>query len=141
MSRNKKTHGRLRKIATIFFIVASGVAISLYFASDNIVFFIKPSELKLEHLGKNIRIGGLVSKGSIEKMRDRTIKFDITDDIATITIIYQGIVPTLFREGQGVVAEGVIGEMDGRFIAEKLLTKHDENYKPPQEYRPPQEVK
>lgn len=135
MSRNKKTHGRLQKIITIFLIVASGIAVSLYFASDNIVFFIKPSELKLQHIGKNIRIGGLVSKGSIEKMKDRTIKFDVTDNTSTITIIYRGIVPTLFREGQGIVAEGVIGEMDGCFIAEKLLTKHDENYKPPQEVK------
>jgi len=131
MPRNKNTYGRLKNIFAIFLLVASGVAISLYYASDNIVFFIKPSELKLAHLDKNIRVGGLVSKGSIEKMHDRRIKFDITDDIATITIIYRGIVPTLFREGQGIVAEGMIDKMDGYFIAQKLLTKHDENYKPP----------
>lgn len=133
MARNSKASQRLMKIGVVFVLVVAGIAMSLYFASDNIVFFIKPSELTKEHLGKKIRIGGLVEHGSIVKMPDRVTAFNLTDNINTISVVYRGIVPTLFREGQGVVAEGMILKMNGQFIAEKLLTKHDENYKPPEQ--------
>ena len=132
MARNSKAYKRLVNIILVFILVASGIAISLYFASDNIVFFIKPSELTAEHLGKRIRVGGLVEHDSITKMPDRVTAFNITDNTNTISVVYRGIVPTLFREGQGIVAEGMIMKMNGQFVAEKLLTKHDENYKPPE---------
>ena len=133
MHPNKKAHKRLMMIIVIFVTISAGIVMTLYFASDNIVFFIKPSELAEIHIGKKIRVGGLVADGSISKLPDRTTAFDITDNTKTIEIIYRGILPTLFREGQGIVAEGIISEMSGKFIAEKLLTKHDENYRPPQD--------
>lgn len=132
MFPNKKAYKRLAVIMVIFATISAGVVISLYFASDNIVFFITPSELAETHIGKKIRVGGLVAKGSIQKLPDRTTAFNITDNTKTIEVIYRGILPTLFREGQGMVAEGVIVAMNGKFVAEKLLTKHDENYKPPE---------
>ena len=131
MSPHNKAQKRLLMIIAIFAIVSAGVVMSLYFASDNIVFFVQPSELKREHLGKKIRVGGLISKGSIQKLRNRVVIFHITDNIQTITVVYRGMLPTLFREGQGIVAEGVITDMKGKFVAERLLTKHDENYRPP----------
>ena len=124
MSPHNKAQKRLLMIIAIFAIVSAGVVMSLYFASDNIVFFVQPSELKREHLGKKIRVGGLISKGSIQKLRNRVVIFHITDNIQTITVVYRGMLPTLFREG-------VITDMKGKFVAERLLTKHDENYRPP----------
>ena len=132
MAPNNRAQKRLITIIAIFAVVSAGVVMSLYFASDNIVFFIKPSELKEEHIGKKIRIGGLVSKGSIQKMQDRVVIFNITDNIQAITVVYRGMLPTLFRDGQGIVAEGVMLNMKEKFVAERLLTKHDENYKPPE---------
>jgi cytochrome c-type biogenesis protein CcmE len=131
MHPNNKAQKRLLMIIAIFSIVTSGIIMSLYFASDNIVFFLKPSELKAEHLGKKIRIGGLISNGSIQKMHNRVVVFNVTDNIKTITILYRGMLPALFRDGQGIVAEGVIMDLNEQFIADRLLTKHDENYKPP----------
>lgn len=131
MSPNKKAQYRLLMIAAIFAIVTGGIIMSLYFASDNIVFFLKPSELTEKHMGSKIRVGGLVAKGSIRRMPDRITMFNLTDNSSAIAIVYRGILPTLFREEQGIVAEGVMQSLDGPFIAEKLLTKHDENYKPP----------
>jgi cytochrome c-type biogenesis protein CcmE len=132
MHLNKKSNKRLIMVIVIFATISAGISMILYFASDNIVFFIKPSELVEMHIGKKIRIGGLVVNDSISKLPDRTTKFAITDNAKTIEINYRGILPTLFREGQGIVAEGTISDMNGKFIAEKLLTKHDENYRPPQ---------
>lgn len=132
MHLNKGSHKRLAMIIVLLTMISAGIVMSLYFASDNIVFFIKPSELTQSHIGKKIRVGGLVAQNSIKKIGDRTIIFNITDDIKEIVVRYRGILPTLFREGQGIVAEGFITQMDSQFIAEKLLTKHDENYKPPE---------
>lgn len=122
---------RLAMIIVIFIMVSSGVAISLYYASDNIVFFLKPSELSVKHMGKKIRIGGLVVKGSIKKMPDRSTAFNITDNNKTIAVTYRGIIPALFRDEQGVVVEGILISLDGVFVADAMLTKHDENYRPP----------
>ena len=127
----KYAQRRLMTIIAIFIIVSSGIALSLYYASDNIVFFIKPSDLSKEYIGQKIRIGGLVMKGSIRKMPNRVIAFTITDNHANISVTYRGIVPSLFREEQGIVVEGVFTDLKAVFVAEKLLTKHDENYKPP----------
>lgn len=109
--------------------VVSGVALLLYAMEDNIVFFYAPSEIKEIHLNKEIRVGGLVKTGSIKQLTPDSIEFIVTDLKQDLAIYYQGIVPLLFREGQGIVAQGRL--VNNVFIARVLLTKHDENYKPP----------
>jgi cytochrome c-type biogenesis protein CcmE len=111
--------------------IASGVVLLLYAVSENIVFFYSPSDLVTKEYIGEIRVGGLVKPGSIIKIDSATIRFDITDLKTDIATHYRGVIPALFRENQGVVAEGVFAE--GVFMAKKLLTKHDENYRPPQD--------
>lgn len=107
-----------------------GVAAWLVFGAlkDNIVFFFTPSEVTAQHYeAKRLRIGGLVADGSVEIM-DMNAVFIITDETAEIQVQYDGALPDLFREGQGIVAEG---RFEGkRFIADTVLAKHDENYMP-----------
>ena len=128
---NFKVRNRLIITLILFASITSGISLILYFLSDNIVFFITPSEISDKHLGKKIRIGGLVEQGSINKS-DRGIIFSITDNEKSMKIKYSGILPGLFREGQGVVSEGIFRNKLDIFEAERLLTKHDENYKPPE---------
>jgi len=99
---------------------------------DSLVFFLTPTDLKTKSLQGNqvIRVGGLVEKGSVRK-RDNgmEVRFAITDLNNRVKVTYRGILPDLFREGQGVVAQGQIG-IDGVFAASEVLAKHDENYMP-----------
>ena len=82
--------------------------------------------------GHLIRVGGLVTTGSVERQPDGlTVQFAVTDNVETITVQYTGILPDLFREGQGIIARGRLGD-DRLFIAEEVLAKHDENYMPPE---------
>mgnify|MGYP002376004806 CR=1 FL=1 len=100
--------------------------------NDNIVYFYSPSDLiskKIEPSSKTMRVGGLVVDGSIKKLDDITIEFEISDLDKTLKIQYKGIPPMLFREGQGTVATGVLKE-NNLFIAKEILAKHDENYMP-----------
>jgi cytochrome c-type biogenesis protein CcmE len=98
---------------------------------DSIAFFNSPTDLAEKHLvpGRRIRLGGLVVNGSIVKSRDLNVRFEVTDGNKAIAVSYQGILPDLFREGQGVVAEGVL-EPGGGFKADTVLAKHDERYMP-----------
>jgi cytochrome c-type biogenesis protein CcmE len=101
----------------------------------NIVYFYSPSDLR-EQAGdlddRRLRLGGLVEEGSVERLPDgHTIRFRVTDTASAVPVTYTGIVPDLFREGQGVVAEGSLGT-DGVFIAREVLAKHDETYMPPE---------
>jgi cytochrome c-type biogenesis protein CcmE len=102
------------------------VAIAL---RDTIVFFHTPKEVAEKNIpaGKRIRLGGLVAEGSLKRGAGTTVEFTITDTVKTITVSYTGILPDLFREGQGVVAEGKL-DAAGRFLADTVLAKHDENY-------------
>lgn len=97
---------------------------------DNLVFFYTPTELikKSPPHGKKIRIGGLVENGSITKKHDIT-EFQLTDTNQSVKINFKGMLPALFREGQGIVAQGSLNN-DGIFIADNLLAKHDEKYMP-----------
>jgi cytochrome c-type biogenesis protein CcmE len=100
--------------------------------NDNLVFFYSPSELKAKAVGVDhrVRIGGLVEAQSLLRGADgRSISFRITDGAADIAVVYQGLLPDLFREGQGAVAEGKL-RPDGVFAASSVLAKHDENYMP-----------
>ena len=109
--------------------VVSALVLSAF--SDNIVFFYSPSDLQAKNVpdGRSIRIGGLVENGSVKREADgRTIDFRVTDGNRAVPVIYKGDVPDLFREGQGVVAEGKLDH--GTFRAASVLAKHDENYMP-----------
>jgi cytochrome c-type biogenesis protein CcmE len=112
-------------------VLAVAAALVLSALKDSIVFFNSPSDVAEKHLGpgSRIRIGGLVKTGSLKRGDDLRVRFDVTDGKHDIAVRYQGIVPDLFREGQGVVAEGKI-EPDGSFAADTVLAKHDERYMP-----------
>ena len=112
-------------------VLAIAVVLVLSALKDSIVFFNSPSDVAEKHLGPGtrIRIGGLVKTGSLKRGDDLRVRFDVTDGKHDIPVRYQGIVPDLFREGQGVVAEGKI-EPDGSFVADTVLAKHDERYMP-----------
>jgi cytochrome c-type biogenesis protein CcmE len=110
-----------------------GIAVGLVLSAmrNSIVFFQSPTDVVTEHLapGTRIRIGGLVKPGSVERGADLRIRFRVTDGKNDVPVRYQGIVPDLFREGQGVVAEGTL-EPGGTFVADTVLAKHDERYMP-----------
>ena len=109
--------------------IAAGLV--LYAMSDSIVFFNSPSDVVEKHIapGTRIRLGGLVTTGSVQRGQDLAVKFQITDGKETIPVAYQGLLPDLFREGQGVVTEGAL-QPGGTFKADTVLAKHDENYMP-----------
>ncbi|MCH9766121.1 MAG: cytochrome c maturation protein CcmE [Alphaproteobacteria bacterium] len=119
-------------------LIGSGVAILslaavlvLFALRDTIVFFHTPSDVaenKIK-LGERFRLGGLVAEGSVKRGEGATVGFAVTDTLATINVSYEGILPDLFREGQGVVAEGRL-DASGAFQADSVLAKHDENYMP-----------
>lgn len=97
---------------------------------DSIVFFHAPSDIaENSPVGTQARLGGLVVEGSVTEKTDGTHVFGITDGVGDITVTYQGLLPDLFREGQGIVAEGAL-QADGTFKAARVLAKHDENYMP-----------
>jgi len=119
-------------------LMLAGVAIAAAFAmqafNENLMFFYTPSEVVSGDAptGHMIRVGGLVTEGSVHRQSDGlTVKFDVTDNDKTVTIQYTGILPDLFREGQGIVAHGRL-QQDQLFVAEEVLAKHDENYMPPE---------
>jgi len=108
-------------------------ALTLTALEDNLAFFYSPSDLQEQRVGeRNIRIGGLVEERSLQRLPDGlSISFRVTDTANVVPVVYTGIVPDLFREGQGVVAEGRL-RSDGVFEAREILAKHDENYMPPE---------
>jgi cytochrome c-type biogenesis protein CcmE len=114
-------------------ILAVAVFLVLFALRDTIVFFHTPKEVAEKQIpaGKRIRLGGLVADGSLKRGEGLTVTFAITDTAKTIPVSYTGILPDLFREGQGVVAEGKL-DPAGRFHADTVLAKHDENYMPPE---------
>jgi cytochrome c-type biogenesis protein CcmE len=124
----------------IGFIVAGlaglGIAAALVLNAfqNNLVFFFSPSQVvaKEAPVGRHFRIGGLVEKGSMQRDSDGlTMRFTVTDTANSIPVIYKGILPDLFKEGRGCVAEGKVGT-DGVFRADSVLAKHDENYRAPE---------
>ena len=122
---------RLALIGVAGSVLAVAVALVLTALDDTVVFFRTPSELAARQIepGTRMRIGGLVQDASLRRERDAVVHFVVTDGGADMPVTYRGILPDLFREGQGVVAEGVLGQ-DGTFLAETVLAKHDENYMP-----------
>jgi cytochrome c-type biogenesis protein CcmE len=122
---------RLTLIGMAGGVLAVAAGLVLYALSDRIVFFNSPSDIHASAPapGQRIRLGGLVEEGSLVKGADGSVKFAVTDGAETVAVAYRGILPDLFREGQGVVTEGVL-EPDGAFAADTVLAKHDENYMP-----------
>jgi len=105
----------------------------LFALRDSIVFFHTPSEVAEKGIpvGQRFRLGGLVAEGSVRRGEGSRIEFGVTDTIKTINVVYEGVLPDLFREGQGVVTEGRL-DASGKFLADTVLAKHDENYMPPE---------
>ena len=117
-------------------VAALGVAVALVLNAfrSNLVFFFTPSQVAAHEApsGRTFRIGGLVETGSVVRGSDAlTVTFRVTDTAKTIPVVFTGILPDLFREGKGVVAQGKLGA-DGVFHANEVLAKHDENYMPPE---------
>lgn len=114
--------------------IAVAVALVLRAFNSNLVFFFTPTEVSQNKAPKDrtFRIGGLVTEGSVQRKPDGlTVAFTVTDTMQSIPVRYTGILPDLFKEGKGVVAQGKIGR-DGVFTASEVLAKHDENYMPPE---------
>jgi len=113
-------------------VLAVALILVLFAMRDGIAYFYAPSDLVAKGVkaGQRIRLGGLVKAGSVKRGLGTTVAFSVTDTIGTVPVSYQGILPDLFREGQGVIAEGRLSA-DGTFVADSVLAKHDENYMPP----------
>ena len=128
---------RHRKLTIIIMSVAAlGLAATLVLDAfqSNLVFFFSPSQVAANEApkGKSFRIGGLVEEGSVKRESDGvTVNFVVTDTAKVIPVVYTGILPDLFKEGKGVVAQGKLSP-DGIFRADEVLAKHDENYMPPE---------
>jgi len=128
----RKVKLRFFFIILIFLTLAFSIFLILKSLEENVVYFQSPSEIKIleEVKQKKIRVGGMVKKESIS-IEEKKIKFIITDFENEINVIYSGVVPNLFTEGKGVVAEGYLKDRNF-FLATKILAKHDENYMPPE---------
>jgi len=122
---------RLALIAAGVGVLGIAAALVLTALKDSIVFFNSPTDVTEKHIapGTRIRLGGLVAPGSLVRGENLAVKFDVTDGKGVINVAYQGLLPDLFREGQGVVTEGVL-QPGGTFKADTVLAKHDENYIP-----------
>jgi cytochrome c-type biogenesis protein CcmE len=130
----KPRHKKLALIAVIVAALGVAVVLVLNAFNSNLVFFFSPTQVANGEAPTNraFRIGGLVEEGSVKRESDGlTTRFVVTDTSKTIPVSYTGILPDLFKEGKGVVAEGRLGP-DGLFAATQVLAKHDENYMPPE---------
>jgi len=130
----KPRHKRMALIVAGLAALGGAAAFVLNAFQSNLVFFYSPSQVAAHEApaGKAFRIGGLVQAGSLQREGDGlTIRFAVTDTASTIPVAYTGILPDLFKEGKGVVAQGQL-DADGVFRAKEVLAKHDENYMPPE---------
>lgn len=128
MTRKQK---RLSVIAGALVFLGAATALTFYALGQKASYFYMPGDLQAATLqpGQRIRLGGLVENGSIVRGQGTQVEFGVTDSEKTVKVRYTGILPDLFREGQGVITEGSFGP-DGEFIADSVLAKHDENYMP-----------
>lgn len=130
----KTRHKRLAWIVLGLTVLGAGTAFILNAFNRNLVFFFSPTEVMAKEapVGRAFRIGGLVETGSVKRQADGvSVSFAVTDTVNRIPVTYKGILPDLFKEGKGVVAQGQLGA-DGLFTATEVLAKHDENYMPPE---------
>ena len=128
----KRRHRRITFIA----VGLAALGLAAYLAEsafrNNLVFFFSPTQVAAKEapVGRTFRVGGLVQEGTL-KRDGLNVQFTVTDTVASIPVVYNGILPDLFKEGRGCVAQGQVGA-DGVFHAEQVLAKHDENYMPPE---------
>jgi cytochrome c-type biogenesis protein CcmE len=130
---NKRSRRKVLIIAVLFGVTVATV-LGLTAFQENLLYFYSPADVKAGKAPTNhtFRIGGLVIAGSVIREKDGLkVAFDLTDNTEVITVEYTGILPDLFREGQGIVAMGSL-QKSGIFVAEEVLAKHDENYMPPE---------
>ena len=122
---------RLVLIGTALSVLGIAAGLTLTALRSSIVFFNSPTEVVQKQLkpGTRFRLGGLVAQGSVARPDALSVRFDVTDGNQKIPVSYKGILPDLFREGQGVVTEGAL-DASGLFLADNVLAKHDENYMP-----------
>ncbi|MGA0561227.1 cytochrome c maturation protein CcmE [Ancylobacter sp. VNQ12] len=122
---------RLLLISSALGVLGIAAGLVLFALNDTIVFFRSPSDIAAQHPapGSRLRLGGLVKDGSVVKQDNAHVRFVVTDGGADVSVYYVGLLPDLFREGQGVIAEGVL-DGDGTFRADSVLAKHDEKYMP-----------
>lgn len=127
----KQRRGALIGVGVAVLTVAVGLV--LFALRDSIVFFYTPSDVVEDSIapGQRFRLGGLVADGSVKRGEGAKVAFSVTDTLKTLPVTYEGVLPDLFREGQGVVAEGVLTP-SGVFVADTVLAKHDEIYMPPE---------
>ena len=123
---------RLWLLVASLAVLGAAAALVLTALNDNLVFFYSPTQVAEKHVApeRRFRLGGLVETGSVKK-NGQEIRFVVTDTVKTVPVVYTGILPDLFKEGKGVVAQGQLGS-DGVFTAREVLAKHDENYMPPE---------
>jgi cytochrome c-type biogenesis protein CcmE len=128
MTRKRR---RLVLIGSALTVLAFAVALVLTALKDAIVFFNSPTDVAEKHIitGSRLRLGGLVKEGSVQRGENMQVRFEVTDGKNTVRVAYQGLLPDLFREGQGVVTEGTL-DSGGMFKADSVLAKHDEKYMP-----------
>ncbi|HKB82293.1 MAG TPA: cytochrome c maturation protein CcmE [Burkholderiales bacterium] len=130
----KPRHKRIALIVAGLAILGVAVTLVLSAFRSNLVFFFTPTQVVAHEApqGRNFRIGGLVEKGSVKRQPDGlSVRFVVTDTAKSVPVSFTGILPDLFKEGKGVVAQGKLGA-DGVFTASEVLAKHDENYMPPE---------
>jgi cytochrome c-type biogenesis protein CcmE len=130
----KPRHKRIALILAGLAVLGIAATLVLNAFRSNLVFFFTPTQVAAHEApqNRNFRIGGLVEKGSVQRQADGvTVRFVVTDTAKNVTVAYKGILPDLFKEGKGVVAQGKLGA-DGIFTASEVLAKHDENYMPPE---------
>jgi cytochrome c-type biogenesis protein CcmE len=128
----KPRHKRAAIVVGVLSAVGLAVALVLNAFNSNLVFFFTPSQIAAKEApqGRTFRVGGRVQAGSV--VRDGvTVRFTVTDTLQNVNVRYEGVLPDLFKEGKGVVAQGQLGP-DGVFAAREVLAKHDENYMPPE---------
>jgi cytochrome c-type biogenesis protein CcmE len=127
----KPRHKRIALVLVVLAAVAGIVALVLQAFQSNLVFFYSPTQVAAHEApqGRTFRVGGLVQEGSVQR-DGLNVAFVVTDTAHTVAVRYQGILPDLFKEGKGVVAQGQM--QDGVFVAKEVLAKHDENYMPPE---------
>ena len=130
---NKRSRRKVLILAVVFGVAVAAV-LGLTAFEENLLYFYSPTQVKAGEAPEthSFRVGGLVVDGSVNRAPDSLkIVFDITDNAEIMSVEYTGILPDLFREGQGIVAMGSL-QGDGRFVAQEVLAKHDENYMPPE---------
>lgn len=128
MTRKQK---RFSTLGGIVLVVGLAVGLILTALSDSVAFFNSPTDLMAAGArdGQRVRLGGIVEAGSVERGHSETIRFRVTDSVESVPVVFTGLLPDLFREGQGVVTEGLLGP-DRVFMADTVLAKHDETYMP-----------